>query len=126
MRRITTRQDRDDESLWIQNIHWRSLEASGSVGEGVGWMFRDHRAASRMTLVPMTTPNTHKVFPAIPKLPKRVGRGFQNILHKGGISSQQSCYTKKKKKVKKKWGEGKKTEKLELFYQVLGCFWVFF
>lgn len=75
-------------------------------------MFRDHRAASRMTLVPMTTPNTHKVFPAIPKLPKRVGRGFQNILHKGGISSQQSCYTKKKKKLKKKMGGRKEDRKI--------------
>lgn len=64
-----------DESLWIQNIHWRRLEASGSIGEGAGWMFGDHTAASHMTLVSMTTQNIHKVFPAIQKLPKRVGRG---------------------------------------------------
>lgn len=43
--------------------------------EGAGWEFGDHRAASHMTLVSMTTPNIHKVFPAIQKLPKWVGRG---------------------------------------------------
>lgn len=46
-------------------------EASGSIGEGAGWMFQDHRAASHMTLVSMTTQNIHKVFPAIQKLPKK-------------------------------------------------------
>lgn len=53
-------------------------------------------------------------FSSHPKAAKMSGerRGFQNILHKGGISFQQSCYTKKR-------GE-KKTET----WAVLPSLWV--
>lgn len=95
-------------------------EASGSIGEGAGWMFRDHRAASHMTLVSMTTQNIHKVFPAIQKLPKkRVGRGedfkiyyIREEFPLGRVVTQK----------KRGGGKEKKTERLEQFYQVCGFF----
>lgn len=76
---------------------------SSYIWEEAGFMcLRSRKPSSHMTLVSMTTENIHTVFPASRMQPKRLVRGFQNRLHNGGISSLQSCYTKVKKKEKKK------------------------
>lgn len=98
-------------------------EASGSIGEGAEWMFGDHRAASHMTFVSMTTPNIHKVFPAIQKLPKRAGRGED---FKINYIREEFPLSRAVTQKNGGGGEEKKTEKLERFYQVCGLVLGFF
>lgn len=106
-----------DESLWIQNIHWTHLGGSWIHRGRSWWEFWDHRAASHMTFVSMTTPNIHKVFPAIQKLPIRAGRGEDFKIYYIREEFPLSRAVKQKKGGR---GEETKTEKLEQLYQVCG------
>lgn len=94
-------------------------EASGSIGEGAEWMFGDHRAASHMTFVSMTTPNIHKVFPAIQKLPKRAGRGEDFK-----INYIREEFPLSRAVTQKKWGGGRKEDRKT--WAVLPSLWVGF
>lgn len=122
MRNISVRQARDD-SLWIQNIHWRHLGGIW-IHRGRSWLDVSGSQSSLSHDISFNDNSKHtQNFSSHPKAAKkRVGRGEDfKIYYIREEFPLGRAVTQKEGGGKKE----KKTERLEQFYQVCGLFFFF-